>query len=235
MTKATLLYVEDDESLSFVTRDHLELSGYNVIYCKDGHQARIAIEAGTDKYDCALLDVMLPGIDGFELAELIRKQSQDLPIIFLTARSLKEDRLHGLRLGADDYITKPFSIEELVLKIEVFLRRSQVRPIETDELVDYATIGAYRFDPENLALVHGPTEGTRRLTRRESDLLRYLAARRNHVLERGAILKEIWGKDDYFLGRSLDVFISRLRKYLQADPTIEIENIHGVGFCFKVK
>lgn len=235
MTKATLLYVEDDESLSFVTRDHLELSGYKVIYCKDGHQARLAIEAGTDKYDCALLDVMLPGIDGFELAEMIRKQSQDLPIIFLTARSLKEDRLHGLRLGADDYITKPFSIEELVLKIEVFLRRSQVRPIESDELVDHSVIGNYRFDSENLALVHEPSEDSRRLTRRESDLLRYLAARRNQVLERGAILKEIWGKDDYFLGRSLDVFISRLRKYLQADTAIEIENIHGVGFCFKVK
>ena len=234
MTKATLLYVEDDESLSFVTRDHLELSGYKVIYCKDGHQARLAIEAGTDKYDCALLDVMLPGIDGFELAEMIRKQNQDLPIIFLTARSLKEDRLHGLRLGADDYITKPFSIEELVLKIEVFLRRSQVRPVESSALVDHSVIGHFRFDAENLALVHEPTQDNRRLTRRESDLLRYLAARRNQVLERGAILKEIWGKDDYFLGRSLDVFISRLRKYLQADPTIEIENIHGVGFCFKV-
>lgn len=234
MIKATLLYVEDDESLSFVTRDHLELSGYKVIYCKDGHQARLAIEAGTENYDCALLDVMLPGIDGFELAGMIRRQDQDLPILFLTARSLKEDRLHGLRLGADDYITKPFSIEELVLKIEVFLRRSQVRPTATDTLLDYATIGTYTFDPDNLALVHGPTENTRRLTRREADLLKYLASRRNQVLERGAILKEIWGKDDYFLGRSLDVFISRLRKYLQDDPAIEIENIHGVGFCFKV-
>lgn len=234
MTKATLLYVEDDESLSFVTRDHLELSGYHVIYCKDGHQARLAIEAGTDKYDCALLDVMLPGIDGFELAGMIRRKNKDLPIIFLTARSLKEDRLHGLRLGADDYITKPFSIEELVLKIEVFLRRSQVRPVESDALVDHSVIGEFSFDPENLSLIHEPTQGKRRLTRRESDLLRYLAARRNQVLERSAILKEIWGKDDYFLGRSLDVFISRLRKYLQADATIEIENIHGVGFCFKV-
>ncbi|MEM9928647.1 MAG: response regulator transcription factor [Bacteroidota bacterium] len=234
MHKATILYVEDDESLSFVTRDHLELSGYRVIHCADGQQARSAIEAGTDNYDCALLDVMLPGTDGFSLAELIRKQNQDLPIIFLTARSLKEDRLHGLRLGADDYITKPFSIEELILKIEVFLRRSQVRPTEDTALVAPGEIASFAFDPDNLSLVHTPSGENRRLTRRESDLLKYLSARRNQVLERAEILLAIWGKDDYFLGRSLDVFISRLRKYLVADPAIEIENIHGVGFCFKV-
>lgn len=232
MTKATLLYVEDDESLSFVTRDHLELSGFKVVHCSNGHQAKVAIEDGTDAYDCALLDVMLPGMDGFQLAELIRRRDRDLPILFLTAKSLKEDRIQGLKLGADDYITKPFSIEELILKIEVFLRRNRVRPL--DITFDPGQIGQYHFDPSNLALVFGPSQENRRLTRRESDLLDYLSRHRNQVLERAAILRTIWGKDDYFLGRSLDVFISRLRKYLSEDPCIEIENVHGVGFCFKV-
>lgn len=235
MTKATLLYVEDDESLSFVTKDHLELNGCRVVHCINGHQAKAAIENGLDEYDCVLLDVMLPGLDGFALARLIREKNQDLPILFLTARSLKEDRLQGLRLGGDDYITKPFSIEELVLKIEVFLRRSKVKSAEVAPVVASGSIGAYDFEVDNLALTYRPEGKTKRLTRREADLLAYLSINRNRVLERGDILKRIWGKDDYFLGRSLDVFVSRLRKYLQRDESIAIENIHGVGFFFRVK
>lgn len=236
MTKAHLLYVEDDQSLSFVTKDHLELNGFQVTHCADGHQASKVIEAGLDDYDCCLLDVMLPGLDGFSLAEMIRKKDHDLPILFLTAKSLKEDRIHGLKIGADDYIIKPFSIEELILKIEVFLRRNRIRPAHEAIGLNFdpGQIGDYTFDPSNLHLSHGSNDSTRRLTRRESDLLQYLSRNRNKVIERKDILQKIWGKDDYFLGRSLDVFISRLRKYLSEDERLQIENVHGVGFFFKV-
>lgn len=237
MTKANILYVEDDQSLSFVTKDHLEINGFSIVHCANGHQAKKVIDDGLDDFDCCLLDVMLPGIDGFQLAELIRKKDRDLPVLFLTAKSLKEDRIHGLKLGADDYIVKPFSIEELILKIEVFLRRNRIRPAHEMEAIgfDIGKIGTFTFEASNLHLCHQPSGAVRRLTRRESDLLRYLSEHRNKVIERGTILKKIWGKDDYFLGRSLDVFISRLRKYLSADPSLEIENVHGVGFFFKVE
>jgi two-component system, OmpR family, response regulator VicR len=225
--KAHLLYVEDDESLSFVTRDHLEMQGYRVTHCPDGRAALGVLEDG--HFDLCLLDVMLPEIDGFELARRIRQQDQQIPILFLTAKSMKEDRLQGLRLGADDYITKPFSIEELILKIEVFLRRSKVSPAPAQNLF---RIGGYEFDHENLRLIY--QNEVRRLTQKEADLLRYLASNKNQVVKRSDILENIWGENDYFLGRSLDVFISRLRKYLQKDKQLRIENIHGVGFCMHV-
>ena len=227
-----LLYVEDDESLSFVTRDHLELSEFRVTHCPDGPSAVPLLDAH-DKipFDLCLLDVMLPGVDGFELARRIREKDQDIPILFLTAKSLKEDRLDGLRLGADDYITKPFSIEELILKIKVFLRRNRVRPVSP--AFDPGRIGAYQFEVDKLQLT-GPTGEQKRLTRREAELLQLLNARRGQVLERGEILEKIWGENDYFLGRSLDVFISRLRKYLREDAGVRIENIHGVGFSLVV-
>lgn len=226
--KAHLLYVEDDESLSFVTRDHLELQGYRVTHCSDGKSALAALEE--QSFDLCLLDVMLPEVDGYTLAREIRKQDDEVPILFLTAKSLKEDRLHGLRLGADDYITKPFSIEELILKIEVFLRRSKVAP--GARAASY-TIGDYTFDVTNLQLRRNGD--TRRLTQKEANLLKYLFENKNQVVTRANILETIWGENDYFLGRSLDVFISRLRKYLQEDERIRIENIHGVGFCLQVE
>lgn len=225
--RAHLLYVEDDESLSFVTRDHLELQGYQVTHCADGISAKAAIDR--QDYDLCLLDVMLPGTDGFTLAKEIRKQNTEVPILFLTAKSLKEDRLHGLRLGADDYITKPFSIEELILKIEVFLRRS--RSVALPSPSEY-TLGKYLFNYPNLELKMG--EDIRRLTQKEADLLKYLIENKNKVIKRSDILEAVWGENDYFLGRSLDVFISRLRKYLKKDEQIKVENIHGVGFCFQV-
>lgn len=232
MSKAHLLYVEDDESLSFVTRDNLELSGFTVTHCPDGNIATSEIDRTDFDYDLCLLDVMLPGVDGFDLARRIREKNQDVPILFLTAKSLKEDRLQGLRLGADDYITKPFSIEELILKIEVFLRRNKVRP--SSPAFDPKRIGDYTFELDKLQLRY-KDEPARRLTRREAELLNYLSLRRDRVSERGDILEKIWGENDYFLGRSLDVFISRLRKYLKADTRIKIENIHGVGFSFLVE
>jgi two-component system, OmpR family, response regulator VicR len=228
-TKAHLLYVEDDESLSYVTRDNLELNGYQITYFDDGRKALNAIESGS-QYDLCILDVMLPEVDGFDIAKAIRARDEEVPIIFLTAKSLKQDKIHGLTIGADDYMTKPFSIEELLLKIDIFLRRSKVSgPKKTDAPV---TIGNYIFDYKNLSLT---TEGyAETLTQKEADLLKLLSEHRNQVVKRSFILITIWGKDDYFLGRSLDVFISRLRKYLNLDERLKIENIHGVGFKFRV-
>lgn len=225
--KAHLLYVEDDESLSFVTRDNLELKGYQITHCADGKEAMNLV--AQQEFDLCVLDVMLPEIDGFTIAEEIRKTNAEVPIIFLTAKSLKEDKIRGLKLGADDYITKPFSIEELILKIEVFLRRSKfVTPVENSVY----RIGKFEFEYKNLLLSFG--EEQRTLTQKEADLLRYFIQNPNEVLKRNAILKSLWGDDDYFLGRSLDVFISRLRKYLKPDDSLAIENIHGVGFRLKV-
>ncbi len=232
MSKARLLYVEDDEGLGFVTRDNLEVNGFEVVHLESGREALEAIETGGLNYDLCLLDVMLPGVDGFTLARRIRERDKDIPILFLTAKSLEEDRLQGLRLGADDYITKPFSIEELLLRVEVFLRRNRVRPAMRD--FDPRRIGHYIFDAEQLQLTNLETDTSRRLTRREAELLQLLSSRRETVLERGEILERIWGENDYFLGRSLDVFVSRLRKYLREDDRIKIQNIHGVGFTLTV-
>ncbi len=222
--KATILYVEDDESLGFVTRDNLEIAGYQITHCTDGLEALEHIKNTT--FDLCLLDVMLPEMDGFTLAKEIRKRDTHIPILFLTAKSLKEDRIHGLRLGADDYITKPFSIEELILKVEIFLRRSRNIGSTFDQIV--LKIGQFELDYKNLSLMMG--DDGRKLTQREADLLKFLIENKNQVVQRGMILEKIWGENDYFLGRSLDVFISRLRKYLKTDTTLKIENIHGVGF-----
>jgi two-component system, OmpR family, response regulator VicR len=228
--KAHLLYVEDDESLSFVTRDNLELNGYEVKYCSDGNQAMETIRSG-EKFDLCILDVMLPHVDGFTLATEIRKRDDQVPIIFLTAKSMKQDKIHGLTIGADDYMTKPFSIEELLLKIDIFLRRTKYTTILKSNTP--LMIGRYAFDYKNLHLACDDYSET--LTQKEADLLKLLNEHRNQVIKRAEILETIWGKDDYFLGRSLDVFISRLRKYLGLDDRIKIENIHGVGFKFKVE
>lgn len=223
--KAHILYVEDDESLSFVTKDNLELQGYTVTHCINGREALDLIKDGDNTFDLYILDVMLPDTDGFTIAKAIRDADEQTPILFLTAKSLKEDRLYGLRLGADDYITKPFSIEELILKVEVFLRRSSVSAPSSSGKYQ---LGKFRFDYPNLTLKHQGE--SRRLTQKEADLLRVFAEQQNQVIRRSDILERLWGEDDYFLGRSLDVFISRLRKYLKADEHLHIENIHGVGF-----
>lgn len=224
---AQLLYVEDDETLSFVTRDNLELQGYKITHCEDGKKALDAFRK--DAFDLCILDVMLPEMDGFALAEEIRKKNTEIPIIFLTAKSLKEDKIRGLKLGGDDYITKPFSIEELILKIEIFLRRSKIT--SPSLAPTQMTLGLYQFNYDNL---HLSTDGfSKTLTQKEADLLKLFIENSNQVLKRSSILEALWGEDDYFMGRSLDVFISRLRKYLKLDEQIKIENIHGVGFRLK--
>ena len=221
--KPRILYVEDDESLSFITRDQLEMEGYDVTHCANGKDGWAAFRKSD--FDICLLDVMLPQMDGFELARKIRSVSKHTPLIFLTAKSMQEDKTEGFLLGGDDYVTKPYSFEELKLRNYVFLRR---RKIIEDAPKEALQVGSYTFDYPNLDLSHNGN--TRGLTQREADILYYLASRPNQVIRRSDILEDIWGKDDYFYGRSLDVFISRLRKYLSDDSNISIENVHSVGF-----
>jgi DNA-binding response OmpR family regulator len=173
---------------------------------------------------------MLPRKDGFSLAEQIREVNKDIPILFLTAKSMKEDKITGFLKGGDDYITKPFSIEELLLRINVFMKRSQI--FAEGNSTTY-NIGSTEFDYKNLTVTIG--DEVRTLTQKEAEVLRYLISRPNSVIKRSEILENIWGEDDYFLGRSLDVFISRLRKYIKSDHTLEIVNLHGVGFKLKTK
>ena len=227
MDKARILYVEDDESLAFITKDHLEIQGYDVHHCSDGEEAQHALSNGS--YDLCIFDVMLPKLDGFALCEYVRKTDPHIPIIMLTAKSLKEDKISGLKTGADDYITKPFSIEELILKMEVFLRRNRITDQKSQ---NESLIGKYSFDYKNLSLSYNGN--TKTLTQKEADLLKVLLDNKNNVLKRSDILLKVWGEDDYFLGRSLDVFISRLRKYISQDDNLAIENIHGVGFRLKI-
>ena len=220
-----ILYVEDDPNLGFATKDNLEANAYEIVHCTNGQEGWETFQ--NDHFDICVLDVMLPEMDGFTLAEKIRAADQHVPILFLTARALLNDRLHGLRLGADDYITKPFSIQELVLRIEVFLRRSKPdTPTANDDAP--LKVGKYLFDFQKLTLTLKGTAHT--LTFREAEVLKYLAERPSEVIRREDLLKAIWGDDDYFMGRSLDVFISRLRKYLNGDPKLRIDNVHGVGF-----
>ncbi|MBP8725742.1 MAG: response regulator transcription factor [Saprospiraceae bacterium] len=226
MKRARILYAEDDETLSFITKDHLELQGYEVVHCISG--AATFEKFKEEKFDIVILDVMLPEMDGFTIAENIRKKDHQIPILFLTAKSLKDDRIHGLKLGGDDYLTKPFSIEELILKIEIFLRRSRVFESPTEE--KEIQVGIYRYLPLEYQLVF--EDHSRILTQRESELLSFLVRNKNKVIKRSVILETLWGEDDYFMGRSLDVFISRLRKYLSDDPALKIDNIHGIGFKF---
>ena len=227
--KPKILYVEDDIYLSYVTKDNLELKGYDITFCKDGKNAFEAFS--NNKFDLCILDVMLPEMDGFTLAQKIRKSDKDIPIIFLSAKSLKEDRITGFTVGGDDYITKPFSIEELVLKIEVFLKRSK---ISTGNEIQSSVqkIGDYFFDSKNLLLKY--KDETKRLTSREADLLKFFVLYANKVLKKEDILNEVWGDDSYFNSRSLDVFISKLRKYLKKDSNIRINNIHGIGFILTI-
>ncbi len=223
MDKPHILYVEDDETLSFVTKDNLELNGFQVTHASDGKEAMQLFKK--DIFDLCLLDVMLPEMDGYTVAEEIRSRHSEIPIIFLTAKSLKEDKIHGLKIGADDYITKPFSIEELILKIKIFLKRKYVTGSQE---LSVLKVGSFTLDHDNLKLSNGKEAS--QMTKKEADLLKLLITNKNKIVERSTILERLWGENDYFMGRSMDVFISRLRKYLKGDESITIENIHGVGF-----
>jgi len=227
-TKANILYVEDDSSLSFVIKDNLEENGYAVVHCTDGESAWQQFMKHT--FDLCLLDVMLPKKDGFAWATQIRKKNALIPIIMLTAKNMDEDKIHGFKTGVDDYITKPFNMQELLLRMEVFLKRTK---IDASLFPSNVTIGSILFHYEELELQ--TLEGIVQLTQKEADLLKCFCLHVNQTLKREEILLSVWGKDDYFLGRSMDVFITKLRKHLKADPSIEIQTIHGKGFKFLVK
>ncbi|SMC42279.1 response regulator transcription factor [Moheibacter sediminis] len=223
--KYRILYAEDDETIAFLTQDNLE-PNYEVVHCADGKSALEMFKS--DSFDICLFDIMMPKLDGFELAQEIRNLNSEIPIIFISAKTLKEDRIKGLKIGADDYLIKPFSIEELVLKIEIFLKRTQKNNFKTY----LPKVGKYVFDSKNYRLSHESEVIT--LTQRESELLKFFLENKNSVLKREEILKALWGDDDYFMGRSLDVFISRLRKIFVDDDSVSIENLHGIGFKFKI-
>jgi DNA-binding response OmpR family regulator len=225
-----ILLVEDDPSLGFVIKDNLTVKGYDVTLCKDGDEGENTFY--NNPFHLCILDVMLPKKDGFAVARSIRNKNKEIPILFLTAKSMMEDKLIGFQTGADDYITKPFSLEELICRIEVFLRRT-VSTAKTESLDHVFYVGQYEFDPTTLLLKNKSTEKT--LTQKEAEVLKLLYQNRDRVLKREEILTQVWGDDDYFMGRSMDVFISKLRKYLKEDPGIQIVNYHGVGFRLELR
>ena len=227
MVAAKVMLVEDDPNLGYVIKDYLTFKGHKISLFEDGDRAWRAFTELP--FDICVVDIMLPKKNGFELLKAIRGSNAEIPVIFISARALDEDKIMGLRLGADDYIVKPFSLEELLLRIEVFLNRpKKVRPLET-----IVQIGAYEFDYLNHQL--SSTSGSIQITHKEAQILKLLYTHLNQTVERETILQLIWGDTDYFMGRSLDVYISRLRKYMLNDPSAEIVNVYGVGFKLAVK
>ena len=219
----TILLVEDEIDFQQVLAEYLTLSGYHVLKANHGkHGLEIF---NREHVDICILDVMMPVMDGFTMAEKLREKEPGMPIIFLTAKNQKEDKLHGLRIGADDYVTKPFEAEELVLRIENILRRSAVSKEEDDK------VGSMTLKKDELKLVS--ENDSYQLTIREAELLSFLIHHKNQVVTRDQLLEKLWGKNDYFMGRSMDVFISRIRKYLQDDSTLDLETIRGVGFILR--
>lgn len=222
--KTKLLLAEDDENLGLLLKEYLVAKGYDADLFPDGEAAYKGFMKG--HYDICILDVMMPKKDGFTLAKDIRIVNAEIPVIFLTAKNMKEDVLEGFKLGADDYITKPFSMEELILRIEAILRRtSQENQASAQQIF---TLGKFTFDVRKQTLSEG--ENTVKLTTKESDLLKLLCQNANKVLERNYALKSIWIDDNYFNARSMDVYITKLRKHLKDEPTVEIINVHGKGY-----
>lgn len=254
-SKGKIMLVEDSNNLRFVLRDYFEILDYEVVDFGDGVSASKAFNSG--QFDICLIDVMMPDKDGFTLMQEIRKVDPDVPVIFLTAKSSKEDKIKGFKLGADDYITKPFSTEELALRIEAILRRTKRSKREDKNLYEERVykFGDFVFNYSAMQLIH-PTK-TRTLTRKEAELLKLLCEHQNKLLPREVILKEIWGDEDYSIGRSMDVFLTKLRSYINIEkvskehlnpnggrrdkykpgfePRVEICNVHGTGFILKVR
>lgn len=222
--KYKVLLCEDDTNLGMVLKNYLELNDYDVILERDGRLGLAAFQR--EKFDICLLDVMMPNMDGFTLAEEIRDVDPDMPLFFLSAKTMKEDIIAGYKLGADDYITKPFDSDVLLLKIKAILKRNEEEN-RINENIEF-DLGSYHFNPKLRELSHNGIMQT--LSPKENELLKMLAEHKNDLLAREQALKKIWGSDTYFNGRSMDVYIAKLRKYLKDDPNIEIVNIHGNGF-----
>lgn len=218
-----ILLCEDDENLGMLLREYLQAKGYDATLCPDGEEGYKAFTS--DKFDICVLDVMMPKKDGFTLAQEIRQASPEMPVIFLTAKTLKDDILEGFKIGADDYITKPFSMEELVFRVEAILRR--VRGKKNKECTVYQ-LGRFTFDTQKQLLSIGDKQT--KLTTKENELLALLCSHQNEILQRDFALKTIWIDDNYFNARSMDVYITKLRKHLKDDDQIEIINIHGKGY-----
>lgn len=225
--KGTILFAEDDSSLAYLVKDGLEDEGYKVVHCSDGQTAIDSFDK--TKFDICLLDIMMPNRDGYSVAKKIRQQTDVMPVLFLSTKNQEEDRLKGYDTGADDYLSKPFSMPELLRKIEVFLRRS--KKLNADTVSDF-TIGSIFFSFVNLRITTGSESFN--ITQREADLLKFFCQHPNKVIKREEVLINVWGKDDFFLGRSMDVFISKLRKYIKAEPRAVLETIHGIGFRFTI-
>ncbi|GAA3778394.1 response regulator transcription factor [Flavobacterium ginsengiterrae] len=224
-----LLLAEDDFDFAAILKQYLELHQFEVTWAENGEIALDYFKNQT--FDICVFDVMMPKLDGFSLAEKIITINPDIPFIFLTARKLKEDKLIGLKLGADDYIAKPFEVDELVLRLQNILKRiEQKRTLNGNNIIE---IGSYIFDNERLTLNN--KNHVQQLTEKEASLIEYLYLNHNQLLKREQILMSVWKKDDYFSGRSMDVFISRLRKYFNSDPKISIESVRGIGLEFKIE
>lgn len=234
--KLKILFVEDDPNLSLLVKNFLTDNDFNVVHFLDGENAYFSFKqqnsSDSGKFDICILDCMLPGMDGFTLAEEIKQLNKSVPIIFLTARNMKEDKIKGFKIGVDDYITKPFDEDELLFRIQAILRRSGSDKNSSDSQAIF-NIGKYTFDFANQSV--SLNNEAKRITKKESDILKMLCLNKNKITRRDEILISIWGENDYFHGRSLDVFITKIRKYLKDDSSIHIENIHNVGFILNVK
>jgi len=228
MKNAKILLVEDDMNLGFVIQDLLKMNQYKVHLSKDGKEG--LMQFNKEDYDLCLLDVMMPKKDGFSLAKDIRKINPSMPIIFLTAKGMAEDKIEGFKSGADDYITKPFNNDEFLLRIAALLKRSKANFASKDERY---SIGEYTFITSSFQLENNGT--SRKLTKKEAEILKLLCSHQGQVLERELVANLVWGDDSYFVGRSMDVFITKLRKYLFDDSNVSIDNVHGVGFKLNVK
>ena len=226
-TKARILLAEDDEHLSELLKDSLEDEGYSVVLCVNGQEAIDVFDK--NKFDICLLDIMMPLKDGFAVAKKIRQQSDVIPILFISTKALIEDKMEGYNKGADDYIVKPFNMKELLLKLNVFLRRTKKMFSEIKQEYNF---GKIQFSYTDLRLIN--PEGSFTIKQKEADLLQFLCQHPNRILKREEILLAVWGKDDFFLGRSMDVFMSRIRKYLHTDPSVLLETVHGIGFRFSI-
>lgn len=226
-SKAKILLVEDDTNLGFVIADQLKSEGYQVVLCSNGQEGHVRFTE--DQFHLCIFDVMMPKKDGFTLAREIRKINAETPILFLTAKSMTEDKVAGFNAGGDDYLTKPFSFDELSVRVKALLKRVNIFEEQEDKII---VLGSYVFDTENFVLKH--PEFNKTLTKKEAMVLKMLCKFKNQVVPRETILTAVWGQDDYFAGRSMDVFITKLRKYLSQDETISIANIHGIGFKLEV-
>lgn len=223
--KLKVLLAEDDRNLGNILKSYLEAKMYETTLCVNGQEALQAY--AKNNFDVCIIDVMMPVMDGFSLAKEIRLDNKHIPILFLTAKSLQEDKIKGFELGADDYITKPFSMEELLVRMKAILRRSSLGPLPGEGITTFE-IGKYEFDYNRQTLSFG--EDVQKLTSKETELLKLLCDSMNNVLDRKIALHKIWNDDSYFNARSMDVYIAKLRKYLKKDPTVEIINVHGSGF-----